>query len=286
LGLRAVIFLALAIALMVANQQIATFAQMRSHLAIVVLPLQTMVDKPIQLFSWIGTSIVTQQEVLGENAKLRARQLLLEAKLQRLLALERENEQLRELLSSSGHLPGKTLIARLLSVGSDALSQQLTLDKGARDELFVGQPVLDAYGIIGQIIDVSPFTSQVMMVSDSRSVIPVQNNRNGTRAAVAGMGYSDQLSLLNISVTADIAVGDVLVTSGLGGKFPFGYPVGEIISIQRNSGERFAIVSVKPSAHLDKSRQMILLWPEQEPAQSMSATKAPAKKENKKTAKK
>lgn len=272
LGLRAVILLLFCVTLMIANYQIPFFAHVRSNLAVIVLPIQTMIDRPMQFFNWLSTSIATQQEVLGENARLRARQLLLEAKLQRLLAVESDNEQLRELLSSSSHLPGKTLIAQLLAVSSDPLNQQVTLDKGTQKGVFVGQPVLDAYGVMGQIVDVTPFTSQAMLISDTRSAIPVQNNRNGMRLVVAGMGYTDQLSLLNVPVTANVLVGDVLVTSGLGGKFPFGYPVGEVTSIQQNSGERFAVALVAPHAHLDKSRQVILLWPseEQEPATSVA----------------
>lgn len=246
---------------MVANNQLAFFSRLRSNIAVVVLPIQTMVDKPMQFFTWLSTSVATQQDVLGENARLRARQLLLEAKLQRLLALENDNAQLRELLRSSSHLPGKTLVAQLLAVGSDPLKQQVTLDKGKQAGVFVGQPVLDAYGVMGQIVEVTPFTSEAMLISDSRSAIPVQNNRNGIRSVVAGIGYTGQLSLLNVSVTADVAVGDMLVTSGLGGGFPFGYPVGEVLSVQQNSGERFAVIAVTPSAHLDKSRQVILLWP-------------------------
>lgn len=272
---------------MIANRQVDTFAHFRSNLSVVVLPLQIMVDRPMQFFDWLGTSIANQQEVLGENARLRARQLLLEAKLQRLLALERENEQLRELLSSSSHLSGKTLVAQLLAVDNDPLSQRVTLDKGSHDGVFIGQPVLDAYGVMGQIVDVAPFTSQAMLISDSLSAIPVQNNRNGMRSAVAGRGYADQLTLLNVSITADVAVGDVLVTSGLGGRFPFGYPVGEIVSIQQNSEERFAVISVKPRAHLNKSRQVILLWPSEDLTQSSIETHTSSTAvSNKKTKKK
>jgi rod shape-determining protein MreC len=132
----------------------------------------------------------------------------------------------------------------------------------------------------------------VMLISDSRSAIPVQNNRNGMRAAVAGMGYAGQVSLLNVSVTSDIAVGDILVTSGLGGNFPFGYPVGEVASIQKSPGERFAVIMVRPSAHLDKSRQVILLWPPEESPSSAATPpthKSPATaavKETKKRVKK
>lgn len=275
LGLQAIFLLLVAIALMIANQQISSFARVRSQLSIVVLPLQAIVDKPIQLYHWLGTSISTQQEVLGENARLRARQLLLEAKLQRLLALERENAQLRELLSSSSHLPGKTLVAQLLAVDADPLSQQIIIDKGERDGVFVGQPVLDAYGVMGQVISVMPFTSQVMLVSDTRSAVPVQNNRTGARSIVSGTGYPDQLNLLYVSVTADINVGDMLVTSGLGGRFPFGYPIGKIVSIQRASTDRFALVIVEPNAHLDESRQVMLIWPSEETINSSSSPVAP-----------
>ncbi len=274
---------------MIINHQSEPFARIRSNLTVIVLPLQTIVDRPMQFFDWLSTSVATQQEVLGENARLRARQLLLEAKLQRLLALETDNEQLRELLSSSSHISGRTLIAQLLSVGNDPLTQEVALDKGTQDGVFAGQPVLDAYGVAGQIIDVTPFTSQAMLVSDTRSAVPVQNTRNGMRLVVAGMGYADQLSLLNVPVTADIVVGDMLVTSGLGGKFPFGYPIGKVASIQQNSGERFAVIRVAPSAHLDKSRQVVLLWPSEEQVLAASvhppASATPSEKPSKKKAK-
>jgi rod shape-determining protein MreC len=168
------------------------------------------------------------------------------------------------------------LVAQLLAVSNDPLTQQVTLDRGTQAGVFIGQPVLDAYGVIGQIVDVTPFTSHAMLISDSRSAIPVQNNRTGMRSVVAGTGYADQLSLLNVSVTADVAVGDVLVTSGLGGGFPFGYPVGEVASVQQNSGERFAVIGVTPRAHLDKSRQVILLWPSAAPPIQESFRKTPS----------
>ncbi len=246
---------------MICDRQVDSFARIHSNLAVLVFPIQEMIDKPMQFFNWLDTSIVTQQEVLGENARLRAEQLLMEAKLQRLLALEHENQQLRELLTSSSHISGKMSIAQLLAVDSNPLIQEITLDKGSNDGVFVGQPLLDAYGIMGQIVQVTPFTSQAMLISDIRSAIPVQNTRNGMRSIAAGIGYADQLNLLHVSITTDIAVGDVLVTSGLGGRFPFGYPVGKVVSIQKSAEERFAIVQVSPAAHLDKSRQMVLLWP-------------------------
>lgn len=237
------------------------FKQFRAQASIVVLPIQFMVDKPVQFFDWLQTNMIGQQRVLGENARLRARQLLLEAKLQRLLALERENAQLLELLKSPTRVSGKTLIAQLISVSQDPLIQQVILNKGKKEGIFVGQPVLDAYGVMGRVIEVTPYTSRVLLMSDATSAIPVQNNRTGARFILAGDGDAEQLNLLHVSATADIQLGDVLVTSGLGGQIPFGYPVGEVMSIKHVATEPFAIVAIKPSARLNKSRQVIVLWP-------------------------
>lgn len=249
---------------MIASHQYSSFAKVRSHLTVIVLPLQYLVDWPMQIVHWASMSFSAQQDLLEENARLRARQLLLQAKLQRLLALERENAQLRELLSSTSRLSGKAVVAQLLAVDVDPYMQQMVLDKGEHDGVFVGQPVLDAYGVMGQVIAVGPYTSQVMLITDTRSAIPSQDNRNGIRAIVAGTGYTNELALLNTPDTTDIQVGDVLVTSGLGGTFPFGYPVGKVTSVNKSSGERFAIITVEPSAHIDRARQVLLVWPEED----------------------
>lgn len=261
---------------MVANHRVSAVAALRAQLTVIVLPIQLLVDKPIQFFHWLGTSISTQQEILGENATLRARQMILQAKLQRLLSLERENAQLRELLSSSSHLSGRTLVGQLLAVSSDPMLQEVTINKGGDDGVFVGQPVLDAYGLMGQVISTTTTTSQVLLVTDDRSAIPVEDARNGVRSILAGSGYADELHLLHIPVTVDVAVGDTLITSGLGGRFPSGYPVGVVAAINRTAGERFSIVTVKPSAHVDRSRQVILIWPAETPAPVAPA--APTKK--------
>lgn len=261
MGLRTAFLAALAIALMVFSREDAYLSLMRSRLSVVVLPLQYLVDKPMKLIHWAQTSFSSQQEVLEENARLRARELLLQARLQRLIAIEHENLQLRELMSSSSHITSRYLVAQILDAALDPLNQEVILDKGDQDGVYVGQPVLDAYGVIGQVIDTSSRTSRVLLVSDGRSAIPVQNNRNGMRAIVAGTGYANALSLLHLPDTADVKVGDDLITSGLGGRFPFGYPVGQVSSIKKSSGERFAIIDVKPSAHVDRSRMVVLVWP-------------------------
>src|SRR5262249_27030613 len=156
---------------------------------------------------------------------------------------------------------GRLLVGQILDAALDPLNQEMVLDKGTDDGIFVGQPVLDAYGVMGQVIDTTAKTSRVLLISDGRSALPVQNNRNGMRAIVAGTGYANSLSLLHMPNTADVKVGDYLVTSGLGGRFPFGYPVGQIISIKKTSAERFALIEVRPAAHLDRSRMVVLVWP-------------------------
>jgi rod shape-determining protein MreC len=246
---------------MVFDRQESYFSKFRSRMMAAVYPLQAVVDKPMHFFHWIENTVSAQQEVLAENGKLRARQLMLQAKLQRLLAIERENLHLRELLNSSTHLTGKVIVAQLVSVDLNPLTREVTLDKGYQDDVSEGQPVLDATGIFGQVIEVGPFSSRVLLTNDGRSAIPVQNNRNGLRSIAAGTSFADRLILLNMPATVDIEVGDVFVTSGLGGKFPFGYPVGRVVSIERKQSGRFAEIQLEPSANLNSSRLVMLIWP-------------------------
>lgn len=266
MGLRALGLVATSVALMVLSHQDPTFGRLREYLTALVFPFQSVVDRPVKFFYWLQTSFATQQEVLEENARLRARQLMLQAKLQKLLSLERENAQLRELLSSSSHLTDKMVVAQLISADLDPLTQEVIVDKGSRDGVFLGQPALDAYGVVGQVIEVGLSSSRILLVTDARSAIPVQNTRNGLRGIIAGTSYSNELILLNAPVTIDIKVGDRFVTSGLGGRFPFGYPVGQVISIKREPGRRFASILVQPIARMNQSRLVVLVWPPETPS--------------------
>lgn len=257
---------------MILNLQSEAFKNFRSEMTIIVLPLQTVVDRPIQFFQWLINSFTTQQDILEENARLRARQIILQTKLQKLLALEKENQQLREILASANQTGDKMAVAQLLSADLDPMTQEVIIDKGSSDGVFVGQPALDADGIMGQVIDVGLFSSRILLITDARSAIPVQNLRNGLRAIVSGTSYSNDLILLHMPNTADILVGDQFVTSGLGGRFPFGYPVGQVVSIKKTPERRFAAVSLKPAAHVNQTRLVVLIWPEN--AQSGKATQS------------
>lgn len=225
-----------------------------------VLPAQKTAAAPAAIANWFGESAAARHELLQQNKKLTARNLILETKAQRLASLEAENIELRELLSASEQIDDRVLVSSLTAVDPDPYSQQVLIDKGAEDGVFIGQPVLDAYGLLGQVIDVLPRSSRVLMIADSNHAIPVQVNRNGVRAIAAGTGSLDTLELIYVPNTADIEVGDLLVSSGLGGRYPKGYPVASVSNVENIPGKPFASVSATPSAHLDRSRHLLLVF--------------------------
>ena len=175
--------------------------------------------------------------------------------------LERENLRLRELLGSSFRLPERVLIAELLRVDSDLFSQHVVINKGESDAVFEGQPVLDSNGVMGQVMTVSQFSSRVILVTDPSHGTPVQVNRNGLRSVARGRGLNKFLQLEYLPYNSDIRAGDLLVTSGLGGRFPAGYPVGTVISVKESSGQNFSEVTVEPTASIETSREVLLVLP-------------------------
>ena len=252
---------ALAIALMVFDKRIDTLAQVRGILAMPLTTLQYAVNWPVQLANQLGTAISSHDRLIRENLDLKAEQLLMKARMQRLVALESENNQLKALLRSSTEVQGKVLVARLLSIATDPFINQVTIDKGSHDNLYVGQPVLDANGVMGQVVLVGPLSGKVLLINDPHSGVPVQDTRNGIRAIAVGDAYTGKLRLANVPQTTDIRVGDILITSGLGEHFPAGYPVGQVKSVVKDPGLQFMTITVEPSARLDRSREVLLVWP-------------------------
>lgn len=263
-GLRAFFLLLLAMILMIFDHRIEAFHRLRQDLSAIVLPIQELVNQPIQWVHWLGDGVTAQRRLLEENAQLKVHELLLKLKLQKLLALEHENAQLKELLQSASRVSGKVKAAQLLAVDLDPTIQQVIVDKGRHDGVYQGQPVLDANGVMGQIVDVGPLTSKILLLTDSRFAIPVKDQRNGFRAIAVGTGAAQQLALLHISDKNQVNVGDLFLTSGLGLHFPAGYPVGVVSSIKQISGERFLVVTLVPSAHFDQTQHVILVWPDEE----------------------
>jgi rod shape-determining protein MreC len=250
---------------MLLDQKAVFFQKIRSDLSLTVLPIQYFVNAPIKTVRWIVNGVSSQQQLLADNARLRAHEFLLESRLQKLLALERENAQLRQLLKSTSHVGGQVIVAQLLAVDLDPSLQQILVDKGERNHIYEGQPVLDPYGVMGQVVRVGPLTSKIMLITDPKSAVPVQDYRNGTRAIAMGLGSAGGLSLANVPNTTQIKTGDLFVSSGLGLRYPVGYPVGTVRLLTRTPGKRFATIVLQPSARLDRAQQVLMVWPSKAP---------------------
>jgi rod shape-determining protein MreC len=244
----------------------------RSALSTFVYPLQYIVNLPVEAAEWVSVSLVTHNNLLEENDRLKSDHLLLNSKLQRYEILESENRRLRNLLESSFHLNDRVLVAELVAVELQSFRRQIVINKGQREGAYDGQPIVDAAGIMGQVIHVGPFSSTVLLITDPNHALPVQVNRNGLRAIAVGTGQRNKLLLENLTNNADIRVGDLIISSGLGQRFPSGYPVGQIEKVIRDPGEVFAKVLIKPSALLSQSREVLMVWPYENINETKSTT--------------
>jgi rod shape-determining protein MreC len=239
----------------------------RSGFALLVSPLQYAVDYPVRVIGWIQSLVSAKKALISENMQLRYQQAMLEAELQKLLVIKEENSQLRELLLTSSKASMRAMAAQILAVDTSISRQLVVLNKGKRDGAYTGQPVLDAKGVMGQVIDVGYMTSTVLLISDAKSAVPVRSNRTGERAILMGTNNMSQLSLVNLPRTSSIEKGDLLVTSGLGRLYPEGYPVGRVENVKSIPGEAFIKVDVSPIALLNRNRLVLLIWPDKEQAE-------------------
>lgn len=231
-------------------------------MSVAMYPIEYLVGLPSKVYSWSTKSLSARNKLLSDNAGLRAEQIRLELQLQKLAALEDENNRLRELVSSTKHFEKeRLLIAELLSVDLDPFRQRFVLNKGSRNGVYEGQPLLGAQGIIGQIDKVGPFNSVAILISDPNHALLGVIARSGHRSLVVGTGNIGKLELLHVTNTADIQIGDLVITSGLDDRYPGDYPVAEITSIQQVPGEPFARVEAKPLVELNKIREILLIWP-------------------------
>lgn len=231
----------------------------RDGLSLVVYPLQYIVNLPSAAGQWASENLAAHQTLVEENEQLRARQLLQEMRLQKLYSLETENARLRELLNSASKVGEQVLIGELLAVDQDPFRRRVLINKGAGAGVFEGQPLLDAYGVMGQVVQVTPFTSTALLITDPSHAIPVQVNRNGLRAIALGTGEANRLEIPHIPNNADLQVGDLLITSGLGRRFPPGYPVATIIEFGKDPSQPYARVVAEPAAQLERSREVLLV---------------------------
>lgn len=249
------------IALFVMDARLEYFKPVRAALSTAVYPMQLLASVPAGFKNWAGDVFQSRESLQERINSLEVQVLTQSVRLQKMQSLERENMRLRELLGSSFRLQERVQVAELVSVDMDPFFQHVLIDKGAQFGVYEGQPVLDSRGVMGQVVEVSRFASRVVLLTDPSHSIPVQIVRNGLRAVATGRGLAAPLSLDFLPHNADVRVGDWVVTSGLGGRFPVGYPVGRIGAIDFPSGKAFAEISVFPAAQLSTSREVMLVLP-------------------------
>jgi len=248
------------VALMVVDARFALLKPLRSQMSLVLMQSYWVVDLPSRLYQGVASQFGSRTELIAENEKLKTETLLLQGRLQKLAALTEQNVRLRELLNSSALVNEKVEVAELIGMDPNPFTHRIIINKGERDGVVLGQPVLDARGLMGQVVELMPYTSRVLLLTDSTHSIPVQVNRNGLRAIASGTGNPERLELRHVADTADIKEGDLLVSSGLGQRFPAGYPVATVKEVIHDSGQPFAIVRAVPTAALNRSRYLLLVF--------------------------
>ncbi len=250
----------LSIAIMVLDHRYNHLESLRSGLSVLLFPVQYLASLPLLLSESASDAINSRSELEAERDRLHAENLLLRARQQKFEALEAENMRLRGLLDSSFKVGDRVLIAELVAVEQDPFRQQVLINKGKTSGLFVGQPVVDANAVVGQVTHINPFSASVLLITDAAHALPVQVSRNGLRTIALGTGLINRLELPHLPNNADIKIGDLLTTSGMGGSFPPGYPVAEVIDVRREPGQPFASVIAQTTAHLDRIREVLLVW--------------------------
>lgn len=265
LGLRFLLLAGLSILLLTADHRDDHLDAVRKTLGAAVYPLRVVVDSPVSLWRWLRETSAERNDLLLENSRLNAERLLTQARLQRYSALESENARLRGMLEATSRVRDQVQVAEIMSVSSNPFRHTLLIDKGTQNGVYDGQAMIDANGVVGQIIEAGLLSSQGVLISDPDHALPVEINRNGLRTIAVGTGEFDRLDLPFLPNNADIQEGDLLVTSGLGGSFPPGYPVAIIGSVKRIPQGPFAEISARPSAALNQVRELMLIWPGEDP---------------------
>lgn len=260
LGIRLFVLLILSIVLMVLDHRQNHLGAVRQAIGAAVYPLQVIVDAPFRLWDWVREGTTDRHELRLEISRLEAERLLTNARLQRMTALEAENARLRDLLEARAQVRDEVRVAAIMAVDANPYRHNIVIDVGERDGAYDGQAIVDASGVIGQVIETGIATSQAMLISDPSHSLPVEVNRNGLRTIANGTGDFGRLVLPFVTNNADIRPGDLLVTSGLGGAFPAGYPVAVVETVNRIPQEPFADVTAIPAASLDQVREVMLIW--------------------------
>ena len=258
---RFVVFGLLSVALMMLDHRGQHLQKIRAGLSLMFYPIQIAATLPARTGAAIAGFMGGDQALREKYERLNSERPVLMARLEKFGALEAENIHLRSLLGSAERIAERAVVAELIEVSQEPFTRKIVLAKGGSDKVYVGQPIIDAYGIMGQITQVGILQSQATLITDPDHAIPVQVVRNGLRAIVFGTGARDGLAVRYLTSSADIKEGDTLISSGMGGTFPFGYPVAVVSHIVNDPDESFLDISARPVAHLGHNKEVLLIWP-------------------------
>lgn len=235
--------------------------EIRAALSVLIYPIQVVAALPVRVSAWVTEVVTTEKTLRDRIAELRNENLAHFARLQKVDALEAENKRLRDLLGSAERVADRAVVAELVEVSLEPFTRKIVVAKGSRDGVRLGQPVIDAHGIMGQITEVGVLTSKATLITDPGHAIPVIVNRNSLRAVVFGTGAPDRVRIPYMTASADIKEGDLVVSSGMGGHFPPGYPVAQVSEVIKDPNEAFLRISARPMARLNYGKEVLLIWP-------------------------
>ena len=258
--LRLLAYLGAALILMVADHRGGHLDRFRGWAGLAVDPLYWIAAAPVRGARALSENIASRRELASTNDDLARDLLLANARLHRLDAVQQENQRLRGLLGSTRTHTMSVQLANLLDIDLDPYRHRVLLDSGSAQRVRPGLAIVDSSGVMGQVVDVSRSTSTAILISDPNHAVPVQVSRSGVRTIALGTGRVDQLVLPNIPPSADVQVGDQLVTSGLGGTFPAGFPVATITALRPDETRLFIVGEAQPTSALNRSGQVLLVW--------------------------
>jgi len=250
---------------MFADSRFGYLERVRYGLGYVTTPVYWVADIPTRISFWIDDVFVSRSDLLVENERLREDLLVAQRELQLLESLASENSRLLDLREATQVIAGEVMPAEIINVSPDPYSKRILINKGSEDGVFLGQALLDAKGLMGQVDEVLPFSAWILLITDSHHITPVEVNRNGERALARGSRSTvSELELEFVTQTQDMKAGDLLVSSGMGQVYPKNYPVAEVTSVYSDPGQDFATVKARPLAQLASTRHVMLVFASEE----------------------
>jgi len=256
------VLVALSLAMMLIDHRTQQFEKIRNILQTVVYPVMFISTIPREMIRGVTGSMEMSSSLQTDNDSLRQENLLLHSRLEKLHSLEADNRRLKRLLGQSDQIAEHVLLAELVEVSLEPYTQKISLNKGSSDNVYVGQPVINGDGVIGQVVHTSQFQSTVTLLTDPSSAVPVMVMRNGLRGVLFGTGVRNKLAMPYLTADADIRIGDLLISSGMGGRFPTGYPVATVTEVRQEPSDEFLTINTLPVTQMDHGREVLLIWPE------------------------